>query len=191
MKLLLASSSPYRKQLLERFRLPFECAAPEIDETSLPDEDAAELAERLSVEKAQVLASRFPRHLIIGSDQTAICGEKIYTKPGDLNSAERQLEELSGKTVLFHSGLCVLNSVSQEISSAVVTTSVRFRVLDKTTTRRYLEREKPFDCVGSFKAEGLGIALFDSIHSDDPTALMGLPLIRLSHLLELAGLPVI
>lgn len=191
MKLLLASSSPYRRQLLGRFGQPFECCAPNINEERQPHEDPVNLAERLSIAKAQAVAPHYPEHLIIGSDQTAVCGDVLYAKPGNLASATRQLAELSGKTALFHSGVCVLNSSTRTVSSAVVTTTVTFRTLREDTIKRYLEREQTLDCAGSFKAEGLGIALFDSICSEDPSALLGLPLIRLRELLEASGYPLI
>ena len=196
MNLILASSSPYRRQLLERFGLPFEHYAPDVDEQAKPGENPLQLAERLSLAKALAVQSQLsrkqtPHHWIIGSDQTAACEGQLYGKPGDFDSALKQLSALSGKTALFHTGVCVLNSATQTQLSAVVSTRVVFRSLENDTIIRYLEREQPFDCAGSFKAEGLGITLFDAIHSDDPTALTGLPLIRLRQLLEQSGCQVI
>ncbi|MEH6542783.1 MAG: nucleoside triphosphate pyrophosphatase [Porticoccaceae bacterium] len=196
MKLTLASSSPYRRQLLERFGLAFEHCAPNVDEQANPGEDPAHLAERLSIAKAQAIHTQLqsgsdPLHLIIGSDQTAVCNGRLYGKPGNAKSAAQQLTSLSGNTVVFHTGVCVLNRATQTQLSAVVSTTVIFRALDTSSITRYLEREQPFDCAGSFKAEGLGIALFEAIHSDDPTALTGLPLIRLRQLLEQSGCRVI
>ncbi|MEH6637952.1 MAG: nucleoside triphosphate pyrophosphatase [Porticoccaceae bacterium] len=196
MKLTLASSSPYRRQLLERFGLAFEHCAPNVDEQANPGEDPAHLAERLSIAKAQAIHTQLqsgsdPLHLIIGSDQTAACNGRLYGKPGNAKSAAQQLTNLSGNTVVFHTGVCVLNRATQTQLSAVVSTTVIFRTLDTSSITRYLEREQPFDCAGSFKAEGLGIALFEAIHSDDPTALTGLPLIRLRQLLEQSGCRVI
>lgn len=191
MKLVLASSSPYRRQLLERLELAFEHSAPNIDERPKPDENPAQTAERLAINKARALASRYPEHLIIGSDQTAVCDNRLYGKPGNAETAITQLTSLSGNTAVFHTGVCVLNSATNTVLSAVVSTTVVFRPLEPGTINHYIEREKPFDCAGSFKAEGLGIALFDAIHSDDPTALTGLPLIRLRQLLEQSGCQVI
>lgn len=196
MKLTLASSSPYRRQLLERFGLAFEHCAPNVDEHPNPGEDPAHLAERLSITKARAIHSQVPPdhdslHLIIGSDQTAACNGQLYGKPGNAESATQQLTSLSGNTAVFYTGVCVLNRASQTQLSAVVSTTVIFRTLDTSSITRYLEREQPFDCAGSFKAEGLGIALFEAIHSDDPTALTGLPLIRLRQLLEQSGCQII
>ena len=187
--LVLASGSRYRKALLERLGLPFEVFSPELDETPLPGEPAAETARRLSLLKASAAAAR--GDLIIGADQVASCGGRRYDKPGTHENAVRQLRELSGKTVEFHTAVTLLDSRSQTHESRLVPCRVVFRVLDERRIQAYLEREKPYDCSASAKAEGLGITLIERIETDDPTSLIGLPLIALSELLERAGMPVL
>ena len=191
MQLILASSSRYRRELLERLGLPFEQLSPDIDESHIPNENPTQLAKRLSIAKAKKLAQKFHQHLIIGSDQTVECLNQTYNKPGNAISAAKQLSALSGNTAFFHTGICILDSASNRELSDVVSTKVVFRELDEATISRYLKQDQPYDCAGSFKAESLGIALFEAIYSDDPTALMGLPLIRLSQFLEQSGCPVI
>lgn len=158
--------------------------APEIDETRQPGESPENLVMRLATAKVQALVSRFNHGLIIGSDQVAALGDDILTKPVTLEKATAQLARQSGKTVCFYTSVCVLNAQTGNLVTDLVTTSVRFRQLSDQQIRSYLERESPFDCAGSFKAEGLGIVLFDSIESTDPTALIGLPLIALGKLLS-------
>ena len=188
-RLLLASGSAYRKALLERLGVPFETFSPNIDEAPLAGEAPADTALRLSVLKARAGAQR--GDVIIGSDQVASCGGKRYDKPGEHANAVRQLRELSGKTVEFHTAVTVLESKSQKVQSRVVPCRVTFRTLDEPRIQAYLEREKPYDCAASAKAEGLGIALIKRIDTDDPTSLIGLPLIALSEMLERAGLRVL
>ncbi|MEZ0122082.1 MAG: nucleoside triphosphate pyrophosphatase [Candidatus Reddybacter sp.] len=184
MKLLLASSSPYRRELLSRLHIPFDWQAPDVDESALAGETPQQLALRLSSSKARALAASHREHLIIGSDQVASCRGKSINKPGNYANAFKQLQALSGQRVDFYTGLCVLDSTSGRSSADTVITEVVFRQLSDTDIDSYLRCEQPYDCAGSFKAEGLGIALFDRISSDDNTAIIGLPLIRLRQMLE-------
>ncbi len=184
--LILASSSPYRKALLERLRIPFCCISPNVDETALSDETPIELISRLSRLKAETVAANHPDHWVIGSDQVAELDGQILTKPGEPKAAFDQLKRQSGRTVCFHTGLTLINGETQQMSTDVVTTSVSFRELSDEEIERYLERDNPWDCAGSFKAEGLGITLFSSLSSTDPTALIGLPLICLAEMLRSA-----
>lgn len=188
MKLVLASTSAYRKMLLERLRLRFETDKPETDETALPGEAPAATAERLSVEKARAVASRHPDALIIGSDQVAYLGVEVFGKPGTTENAVRQLQRMRGETVVFHTALTLLNTRSGATQTVGVPTHARFRQLSDEEIRRYVEKEKPLDCAGSAKSEGLGIALLEAMSGDDPTALIGLPLIALSRMLRHEGL---
>lgn len=184
MKLLLASSSPYRRELLSRLRIPFDWQAPNVDEQAQTGETPRELALRLSTSKAQALAAAHGEHLIIGSDQVASWRGQSINKPGNHANAFTQLQTLSGQRVDFHSGLCVLDSASGRSVADTVTTEVMFRQLSDTEIDCYLKCEQPYDCAGSFKAEGLGISLFERISSDDNTAIIGLPLIRLRQMLQ-------
>ena len=188
-QLVLASGSPYRKALLERLGIAFVAIAPQVDETPAPGEAPADTALRLSILKARALASR--GSLIIGSDQVASCGERRFGKPGSHENAARQLRELSGKTVSFHTGVALLDSRNDKLESRVVLCRVTFRPLAEERIQAYLEKEKPYDCAGAAKAEGLGIALISRIETDDPTSLIGLPLIALSEMLERAGAQVL
>ncbi|MGS2722427.1 Maf family protein [Porticoccus sp. GXU_MW_L64] len=186
-QILLASSSPYRRQLLERLGLSFQCRSPQVDETPLANESPIDLALRLSQTKARALAEQHPNHCIIGSDQVAECNGAILHKPGDFDTARQQLRQQSGNTVRFHTGLCLHNSASGESQTDVVTTTVYFRQLSDGEIERYLHREQPYDCAGSFKVEQLGVSLFKKVESSDPTALVGLPLIRLCEMLRQSG----
>ncbi len=190
-KLILASTSPYRRELLGRLGLPFEVASPETDETPLNGETPEALALRLSEAKARAIAERYPDALIIGSDQVAIADGKIYGKPGTHDRAVQQLLELSGKTVNFFTGLCLLNSATGEADIRGVSTLVTFRELNKDEIEAYLRREPAYNCAGSAKSEGLGIALLKSMRGDDPNALVGLPLIALCDMLRGQGLRVL
>lgn len=190
-QLLLASSSPYRRELLARTGAEFAWCAPAVDETPQPGEAAATLVRRLAATKARAVADNHPDHLIIGADQVADCAGRIVTKPGSLAAARAQLALLAGQSLTFFSGLCVHHPATARTATAVVTTEVVFRRLATEEIDRYLAREPAFDCAGSFKAEGLGILLFDAITSDDPTALIGLPLIRLRQLLAEFGHPLL
>jgi septum formation protein len=187
-KLLLGSSSPYRRVLLQRLGLTFECANPAINETAHPSETAEALVRRLSFEKAQALADSHPNHLIIGSDQIASLDDEMLTKPGTRENALTQLRACSGRTVTFFTGVCVYQSSTGESEVCVTSTEVRFRELSEQQIENYIRKEQPLDCAGSFKCEGLGISLFASVSSNDPTALVGLPLIQLTRLLSNAGL---
>jgi septum formation protein len=185
--LILASGSIYRRELLARLGLPFEAWAPDIDEQSLPGEAPCATAARLARAKAEAGAVRSPRSWIIGSDQVADVDGRAVGKPGSLANARRQLAELSGRTVLFHTALCVVHAARGRKHERVVTTEVLFRRLDAGEIDRYLEREPAFDCAGSAKSEGLGIALLERLASDDPTALVGLPLVALASILRAEG----
>lgn len=185
MRLILASTSPYRRELLARLRLPFETARPEVDETALADESPSQTAQRLAAAKAAAVALREPGAWAIGSDQVAELDGRPLGKPGGREAAIAQLVAMSGCEVLF---LTALSLQRDGIAlHALDVTRVRFRSLHADEITRYVDTEQPFDCAGSFKSEGLGITLFDSIESQDPTALIGLPLIALGGLLRKAG----
>jgi septum formation protein len=190
-QLVLASTSRYRRELLERLGLTFETASPLFDETPLPAESAAATALRLSVGKAQSLIASFPEALIIGADQVASSEGERLGKPGDHHNAVRQLRLLSGKSAQFDTGVALLDARAGKLQSRVVGCRVEFRSLDEDRIEAYLRREQPYDCAGSAKAEGLGIALIARIETEDPTSLIGLPLIALTAMLERAGLPVV
>jgi septum formation protein len=185
--LVLGSSSPFRKELLQRLQLPFETHSPDIDETALAGESPQQLVERLAIGKAEAVAERYPAHLVIGSDQVAVNGGEILGKPGSFERAVEQLLKASGQVVQFYTGLTLLNSQSGVRQSEVVPFAVHFRTLDRQRIERYLQAEQPYNCAGSFKSEGLGITLFERLSGDDPSALMGLPLIRLVRMLEQEG----
>ena len=189
--IVLASASRYRRELLGRLGLAFESVAPEVDEAEIPGESTSETALRLAVLKARAIASRFPGALVIGSDQVASCDGVRIGKPGNHANAMKQLEFMSGKTALFETALVMLDTARDEVRSRVVPCRVTFRPLDRSTIEAYLAREQPYDCAGSAKAEGLGIALIQRIETEDPTSLIGLPLIALTELLAQAGMPVI
>lgn len=186
-KLVLASTSPYRRELLTRLGLPFVTVAPDADETPLPDEAPPSTALRLAEAKARAVAAQFPDALIIGSDQVAHLGAQVYGKPGNHANAVRQLREMSGQTITFSTALCLLNSASGRFGSRLIDTRVRFRTLDDRMIERYLQREQPYNCAGSAKSEGLGIVLIAALEGDDPSALVGLPLIALCDLLMAEG----
>ncbi|WIM06340.1 MAG: Maf family nucleotide pyrophosphatase [Candidatus Nitricoxidivorans perseverans] len=186
-RLILASTSPFRRELLARLQIPFEAVAPDADESALPGESPAATAERLAVIKARAVAGRFPDALIIGSDQVAFLGEARFGKPGTRENAAAQLWAMSGKTVIFHTGLCLLNAATGRTHLRGVPTEVRFRELSDAEIARYLDREDALNCAGSAKSEGLGIALLESLRGDDPNALVGLPLIALAGMLRAEG----
>jgi septum formation protein len=188
-RLILASSSRYRRELLERLRVPFDVIAPGIDETPLDGETPEVTAVRLSIAKARAAAVQAPGALVIGSDQVATCDGRQIGKPGTHDNARAQLRSMRGKSVEFHSALCLFDSRSGKVQSSDVITRVQFRHLDDAEIEAYLLAETPYDVAGSAKSEGLGITLVDAIHSDDPTALVGLPLIELSRMLRAAGFP--
>ena len=185
--LVLASSSVYRRALLERLQLPFECAAPDIDETAHPFECAASLTERLARSKAQALAERYPSHLIIGSDQVVLLDGEPVSKPLDHAGAVDQLTRSSGRTLTFSTALYLYNSASKQGQGIVEPYHVTFRSLSSGEIERYLRSEQPYDCAGSFKSEGLGITLIERMQGDDPNSLIGLPLIRLRAMLAKEG----
>lgn len=185
--LILASTSPFRRALLERLGLPFAVAAPAVDEDRRPDEPPQSLVLRLAEAKAAAVAERHPGAIVIGSDQVACIDERVLGKPGDRVRAIAQLELAAGRTVVFQTGLCVLNAITGRTQTLVEPFRVHFRPLPRRRIEAYVDREQPYDCAGSFKSEGLGIALFDRLEGDDPTALVGLPLIRLITLLESEG----
>ncbi len=189
--ILLASSSPYRRRLLEQLGIAFEWASPAVDETPLSGETPQALVTRLAQTKARALAANYPEHLIIGSDQVACLDGRILGKPGNLTNAHRQLRACSGRRVEFLTGLCVLSGRNSSSDTVVEPFAVVFRDLNDAQIDRYLAREQPIDCAGSFKAEGLGIALLERLEGNDPNALIGLPLIRLVTLLQRAGIEVI
>jgi len=179
MQLVLASTSPYRKTLLERLKLRFNCASPDIDETPLENESVEKMVVRLAETKARAVAGDYPDALIIGSDQSAVLNGQILSKPGNRENAIRQLQQASGQHIVFQTGLCLLNTSSGKTHTACVPFSVVFRELTPRMIEQYLDKEEPYNCVGSFKSEGLGIALFERFEGDDPNALIGLPLIKL------------
>jgi len=188
--LVLASTSRYRKMLLERLGLRFVAVAPGTDESPLPDEPPAATAFRLAEAKARSAAAANPDALIIGSDQVADCAGRAIGKPGTHELAVQQLTELSGQTVIFHTGLCLFDAPSGKCQTALVDVRSTFRFLAPDDIEAYLRRERPYDCTGSVRSEALGISLFESIESDDPTALIGLPLIRLTTMLRAVGIDV-
>lgn len=190
-RLVLASTSRYRAALLERLGLAFRVAAPGADEAARPGESPAATALRLAEAKARAVASAYPDAVIIGSDQVADCDGEAVGKPGDHAAATAQLARLSGRTVVFHTALAVLDAGTGRCQTALVDVRSTFRSLTPAEIEVYLRREQPYDCAGAVKSEALGIALFEAIESDDPTALVGLPLILLTTMLRAAGLPVL
>ena len=190
-KLILASTSPYRRELLGRLGLPFEIANPRVDETPLPGEAPESLALRLAEAKARAVAADHPDALIIGSDQVATVDGEIYGKPGSHDNAVAQLRTLSGRTVNFFTALCVLDARSGEADVRGVPTLVGFRELTDDEIENYLRREPAYNCAGSAKSEGLGVALLSSMRGDDPTALVGLPLITLCDMLRRHGVAIL
>lgn len=189
-RVVLASTSSYRAQLLARLVPDFEQRSPDTDESPLAHEAPAERAARLALAKAEACAQGMIDAIVIGSDQVAELDGTILRKPGTIERAIAQLNASSGRTVCFHTALCVIDTHTGTSDRHVDRTTVLFRPLTREEIVCYIEREKPLDCAGSFKCEGLGISLFEAIHSTDPTALIGLPLIALARLLRTAGLPV-
>jgi septum formation protein len=184
---ILASTSRYRRELLTRLRLPFEVQSPEVDETPLPGETPHALAMRLALEKADAVAARFPEAVIIGSDQVADLGGEALGKPGDHQRATAQLRRMRGQTLIFQTAVAVVCRATGFVQRDIAPVRVVFRDLSDAAIEQYLLAEQPYDCAGSAKSEGLGIALLDAIDSDDPTALVGLPLIRTCRMLRAAG----
>ncbi|WKE67396.1 Maf family protein [Gallaecimonas kandeliae] len=192
MQLILGSSSPFRKSLLEKLAIPFSCVSPDIDESALPGESITALVERLAVEKAKAAANMVEGPaLVIGSDQLCVVEEEVCGKPLTRDKAIAQLQRSSGKAVTFYTGLALYNSQSGRCQSLVEPFEVRFRQLSDRQIAGYVDKEEPFWCAGSFKCEGLGIALFESLNGRDPNSLVGLPLIALVRMLEAEGLDVL
>lgn len=187
-QIVLGSTSPFRKELLQRLKLSFITDSPDIDETPLSNESPEAYVERLALEKAQAVAARHPNSLIIGSDQCSVLDGEIRGKPHTHENAIKQLSESSGKRVSFLTGLCVYDSKDDTYQLEMVPFHVNFRDLSSDEIESYLLAEEPYSCAGSFKSEGLGITLFESLQGDDPTALIGLPLIRLSQILRNKGI---
>jgi len=189
--LVLGSTSPFRKSILEKLNLTFECAKPNIDETALVGETPQALVERLAIEKAQAVASDFSNALIIGSDQVAVCDGEILGKPHTFENGIKQLTKFSNKAVTFYTGLCVLDSTTNTVKSLIEPFVVHFNKLSQVDIENYLKAEQPYNCAGSFKSEGLGICLFKRLEGDDPNTLIGLPLIKLVYLLKAHDLNVL
>lgn len=189
--LVLGSTSPFRREILQKLGLPFETAAPDIDESHLENETPEQLVARLAEAKAREVAKEFPNALIIGSDQVAVNEGEILGKPHTHERAIEQLQNASGKTVRFLTGLCLYNSATDKAQCEVVPFDVVFRQLTLEQIENYLNREQPYKCAGSFKSEALGIALFDRLEGEDPNTLIGLPLIRLVRMLENEGMQVL
>ncbi len=187
-ELVLASTSPFRRELLEKLGLPFSTAAPDVDESRREGESPVELVQRLAEAKARAVAERFPRALIIGSDQVACVDGEILGKPGNRENAITQLASMAGKTVEFRTGLCLYNSAEDRLQVLCEPFLVHFRSLNAGQIERYVDHEQPFNCAGSFKSEGMGITLFRKLEGDDPNALVGLPLIRLVEMLANEGI---
>ena len=186
--LILGSTSRYRRELLERLRLPFEVRSPEVDETPRPGEAPAALAQRLALAKAQAVSAQFPSAVVIGSDQVADLDGEPIGKPGTHERAVAQLRAMRGRSVVFQTAVAVMRGSTGYVGTALAPVTVRFRQLSNAEIEHYLRAEQPYDCAGSAKSEALGIALLDAIESDDPTALVGLPLIRTCMLLRAAGI---
>jgi len=191
MKLVLASSSPFRKAILDKLQLEYITDSPDIDETPLKDESIEAMVMRLAEAKAKALADNHPDSLIIGSDQSATLNGKVLHKPGGFEVAFEQLKAASGQTITFHTGLCLYNSNTQQAQTICEPYIVSFRELTDAEIVNYLNREQPYNCAGSFKSEALGISLFESMQGKDPNTLIGLPLIELCSMLKSNGMPVI
>jgi 7-methyl-GTP pyrophosphatase len=190
-QLVLASTSPFRRSLLQRLGLPFETSAPEVDESPLENESPSTLVTRLAEAKARAIAPQFSDALIIGSDQVAVLDGQVLGKPGNHENAVQQLQAAGGRQVSFLTGLCLLNTKTQNCQVTMVPFSVVFRALSEKQIEQYLLREEPYNCAGSFKSEGLGISLFEKMQGDDPNALIGLPLIELTTMLASEGMHVL
>ncbi len=190
-RIVLGSSSPFRKALLEKLDLSFDCDSPDIDETPLKDELPKAMVARLAKEKADAIAQRHPQSVIIASDQCATLDGKIIGKPGNHEAAMAQLVAASGRTVTFYTSLCVFNAGTNQYQEVVEPFYVYFRELNETQIDNYLKKEQPYNCAGSFKSEGLGISLFERLEGNDPNTLIGLPLIQLIKMLENVNISVI
>jgi MAF protein len=191
MKLVLGSTSPFRKALLERLQIDFVCDTPDIDETPLENEPVKKMVVRLAIAKAQAISQRHPDSLIIGSDQSAVLNGEKLSKPGNFENAFKQLTRASGQKITFQTGLCLLNSATDNIQSVCVPYTVVFKTLTPTMIENYLHKEEPYNCAGSFKSEALGIALFERFEGSDPNSLIGLPLIELVNFLDNEGVSIL
>jgi len=191
MHIILASSSPFRKELLDRLQITYDCFSPNVDETLLENESPDHYVRRLAELKAQTIADKHPNSVVIGSDQCSVINNNILGKPGDFDSAFTQLKTAQGKTAIFHTGVCVIQSSSGFCDVDNVLYQVSFRELSDEQIIHYLNIEEPYNCAGSFKSEAYGISLFSSMQGSDPTALMGLPLIRLILMLESVGVKIV
>lgn len=189
--IILASTSPYRKAVLEKLGIPFNVASPDVDEQQLPNETPEQLVKRLAQAKAMTVAKDLQEGLVIGSDQVAVNKGKILGKPGTHEKAAQQLTQASGQRITFYTGLCLINAATKNTQTDVMSFHVHFRTLSATQIENYLQKEQPYDSAGSFKSEGLGIALFERLEGDDPNTLIGLPLIQLVSMLEHEGVRVI
>jgi len=190
-KIVLGSTSPFRKSLLNKLNIEFECAKPDVDETPLENEQPQALVERLACLKAQTVAKKYPNALVIGSDQVAVCDGNILGKPHTVENAIKQLSSFSGKYVTFYTGLSVIDTHSNKAKSLVEPFQVHFKSLNQDEITRYVKAEMPLNCAGSFKSEGLGICLFKKLVGDDPNSLIGLPLIKLIELFKAFGFDVL
>jgi len=191
MKLVLASTSPYRKALLDRLHIAYLCDTPDIDESPLQGESVENMVVRLAQLKAEAVAGKHRDALIIGSDQSAELDGKPLSKPGNFDNAVKQLQKAAGKRIVFQTGLCLLNTRSGNVQSACVPYTVVFKPLTQSMIEHYLRKEQPYNCAGSFRSEGMGIALFEKFEGEDPNALIGLPLIKLIAMLENEGFSVL
>ncbi|MGV6826702.1 MAG: Maf family protein [bacterium] len=190
LNLVLGSTSPFRQELLRKLNIPFSLDSPSVDETRLEGESPEQLVRRMAEEKARAVAGNHPNSLIIGSDQVACLGEEILGKPGNRDNAIAQLSMMSGRQVVFLTGLCLHNTASGNTQVVVEPFTVVFRELTRDQIERYLDAEEPYNCAGSFKSEALGISLFEKLEGDDPNSLIGLPLIRLVDMLAVEGLAI-
>jgi len=190
MKLVLASTSPFRKELLQRLGVDFECASPDVDETPIEGESIEAMVRRLSELKAEAVAKAYQddnEALIIGSDQSAVLNGEVLTKPGNFENAVKQLTAASGQRVVFQTGLCLLSTLTGNKQTICEAYTVVFKELSQQTIERYLKKEEPYNCAGSFKSEGLGVVLFEKFEGEDPNTLIGLPLIKLINMLKQEG----
>jgi septum formation protein len=191
MELVLASTSPFRKALLERLQVKFHCDSPDIDESPLAGEAVTDMVVRLAKLKAEAVAAKYQNALVIGSDQSAVLDGEILSKSGNFDNAVRQLQKASGKRIVFQTGLCLLNTITGNSQTACVPYTVVFKPLTQAMIENYLKKEQPYNCAGSFRSEGLGIALFEKFEGEDPNALIGLPLIKLITMLDNEGFSVL
>ena len=191
MNIILGSTSPFRKSLLERLDIDFSCDSPDIDETPLQNEEVEDMVVRLAIKKASAIADRHPGSLIIGSDQSAVLNGKKLSKPGNFENAFKQLSNASGQKITFQTGLCLLNTETGNIQSKCVPYTEVFKELTPSMIENDLHKEDPYNCAGSFKSDGLGIALFERFEGSDPNALIGLPLIQLVNFLENEGVSIL